>query len=314
MAGQKKKSKKKKTTSPLLDFTADSYLERTSRPLYAIVFLIPFIVFYEVGTAFINTDVLSKAQVRVVAFVWLQNFLEYIGTSSRLAWMAPPVVVVIILIGLQVAARKPWYFCFGDYVFMMVECILLAVPLVVLSLVFHNVPQIGPRQPAGADSNHLYAQVRTVAQNPSSWSQVRADLLGQPSAAEGVSEHSLMAGVITGVGAGIYEELVFRLILICLLMLLFQDLLRLSHTHAIIVSVLLSAALFSAHHHVVFADGRFEAGDVFHWIQSREFIFRTTAGVYFAVLYAIRGFGITAGTHALYDIIGTLVNAFFFDA
>ena len=36
--------------------------------------------------------------------------------------------------------------------------------------------------------------------------------------------------------------------------------------------------------------------------------------MYFAVLYAIRGFGITAGTHALYDIIVTVMNAYFFHA
>src|SRR5512137_2920695 len=129
MAVQKKKSKKIKATSPLLDFAADSYMERTSRPLYAIVFLIPFIIFYEIGTSLINTDELSKSQVRVVAFVWLQNFLEYIGMNSRIAWAAPPAVVIVILMGLQVAARKPWYFCFGDYVFMATECILLAIPL-----------------------------------------------------------------------------------------------------------------------------------------------------------------------------------------
>ena len=44
----------------------------------------------------------------------------------------------------------------------------------------------------------------------------------------------------------------------------------------------------------------------------REFVFRTLAGVYFACLFAMRGFGITAGTHAFYDIIAVLVNAVFF--
>ncbi len=311
MAGSKKKSKKSKATSPLLDYPADSYLERTSRPLYAIVFLIPFIVFYEVGTFFINTDILSQSQVRVVAFVWLQNFLEYIGISSRVAWAAPPAVVVVILAGLQVAARKPWYFCLGDYAFMAAECILLAIPLVVFSLVFHNAPQIGPRDAAGPDSNHLYAQVQTGAQSTPSWAQVKSELLSQSTADQDSKTHSLLASIITGVGAGIYEELVFRLILICVLMFVFQDLIGLSHTSAIVVSVMLSAALFSAHHHVIFIDGHWQTGDSFTPV---KFVFRTTAGVYFAVLYAMRGFGITAGTHAVYDIIGTVVNAFFFDA
>ena len=80
----------KYSTGQLLNFARDSYFERTSRPVYAIVFLLPFIVFYELGTIFINTDVLNQSQVRVVAFVWLQNFLEYLGFSSRLGWMMPP--------------------------------------------------------------------------------------------------------------------------------------------------------------------------------------------------------------------------------
>jgi hypothetical protein len=311
MAGSKKSNKKSKATSPLLDFPADSYLDRTSRPLYAIVFLLPFIIFYELGTTFINTSVLNQSQVRVVAFVWLQNFLEYIGMSSRIAWAAPPAVVIVMLIGLQVAARKPWYFWFGDYAIMAVECVLLAIPLVVFSLAFHNVPQINPPKAAPSDGNHLYAQVRTVAQSPPSWTQVKSELLSQPVAEEGTKAHSLMANIITGVGAGIYEELVFRLILICVLMFVFQDLFALSHINAIVVSVLLSALLFSAHHHFIFVDGRWQTGDSFSPV---KFLFRTTAGVYFAVLYAIRGFGITAGTHALYDIMVTILNAYFFEA
>ena len=46
--------------------------------------------------------------------------------------------------------------------------------------------------------------------------------------------HSLMTNIVTGVGAGIYEELVFRLILICALMVLFQDVIGLSHQNAIV--------------------------------------------------------------------------------
>jgi len=33
------------------------------------------------------------------------------------------------------------------------------------------------------------------------------------------------------------------------------------------------------------------------------------AGIYFAVLFAIRGFGITAGTHAFYNIIAVSITA-----
>ena len=119
----------------------------------------------------------------------------------------------------------------------------------------------------------------------------------------------LLTNIVTGIGAGIYEELVFRLILICVLMMLFQDVLRLSHKSSVILAVLISAALFSAHHHIVFMNGQIGQIADFNWT---KFSFRTMAGIYFAILYAIRGFGITAGTHAFYDIIATIVNAFFF--
>ena len=119
----------------------------------------------------------------------------------------------------------------------------------------------------------------------------------------------MLANIVTGIGAGIYEELVFRLILICILMVLFQDVFRMGHVSAIVFSVLVSAALFSAHHHIVYLDGQFGAAAPFSLV---EFCFRTAAGVYFAVLFAIRGFGITAGVHAFYDIIATIVNAMFF--
>jgi hypothetical protein len=93
------------------------------------------------------------------------------------------------------------------------------------------------------------------------------------------------------------------------LMLLFQDALKLTHANAIALSVLISAALFSAHHHIDFLTGRLNATDPFNLT---KFMFRTVAGVYFAALFAIRGFGITAGTHAFYNIIAVSITAHFF--
>ncbi|MBN1509334.1 MAG: CPBP family intramembrane metalloprotease [Sedimentisphaerales bacterium] len=300
-----KNSKHGYMTSQLLNFAPDSYLERTSRPIYAIVFLLPFIVFYEIGTILINTDLLNQSQVRVVAFVWLQRFLEYLGAGSRFAWAAPPLVVIVILTGLQLASRKRWYFCLGDYAPMVLECMLLAIPLIVLSL-FCNSPVPRRDDPARPDSNNLAVMARVA--EPGEGPAQTAPFDGRLPASRPIA-HSLMANVVTGVGAGIYEELVFRLILICLLMVLLQDVIGVSHNNAIVLSVLISAALFSAHHHIIYIDGHLGRSFPFNWT---EFGFRTLAGVYFAGLFAIRGFGITAGTHAFYDIIATIINASFF--
>ncbi len=298
MASRKKTKKTKKkngySTSQLFNFTRDSYLERTSRPVYAIVFLLPFIIFYEIGTVLINTDVLNGTQVRVVAFVWLQQFLQYLGTGDRLAWIAPPLAVIVILIGLQLASRKSWYFCLGDYTPMVLECTALAVPLIVLSLLFNS---------SATSPTDVPPVAVTVGSTECASVFTEIPMVATPEAT-----HSLMASVVTSIGAGIYEELVFRLILICLLMLLFQDLIGLKHADAIVLAVLVSAALFSAHHHVIFVNGQLGCSEPFDWAR---FGFRTLAGIYFAGLFAIRGFGIAAGTHAFYDIFATIITSLF---
>ena len=300
------KDKYKYSTSQLFNFAKDSYLERTSRPIYAMVFLLPFIIFYEVGTFCINTDILNQSQIRVVAFVWLQNLLESLGFGGKFAWVAPPLAVVVILIALQITSAKQWRFWIGDILPMTAECILLAVPLIVLTLFLSS--SVGPEgNISWFDDSAIRAQARSLP----SCSSVAGGSVSLLSAEAGNVEpgQSLLANIVTGIGAGIYEELVFRLILICLLMLLFQDVLRLTHKKSIVLSVLISAALFSAHHHIDLLSGLPNATDPFNLI---KFAFRTIAGIYFAVLFAIRGFGITAGTHAFYNIIAVSITASFF--
>jgi len=301
------KDKYKHSTSQLFNFAQDSYLERTSRPIYAIAFLLPFIAFYELGTIFINTNVLRYYwQGRVVAFSWLQKSLEYLGFGSKLAWVATPLAVVVILIALQLSSRKRWRFWAGDIWQMAIECILLAVPLIVLGLFLS-----GHAETHGDPDQFAKSSIQIQTGAVASCSSVTNDSL--PAAIEDNIDSGpttkLLADIVTGIGAGIYEELVFRLILICLLMLLFQDFLRLDRKNSVILSVLISAALFSAYHHIDFFSGQLYQRAPFNWT---EFGFRTIAGVYFAVIFAIRGFGITAGTHAFYDIIATVINAVFF--
>ncbi len=298
-------SRLKYNTSQLLNFAQDSYLERTSRPIHALIFLLPFIVFYEMGTILSSTDALSQTQDRVVAFIWLQSFLDkYLGFNAKLAWAAPPVAVVVILLALQLASRNPWQFGPADFGSMMIECILLAVPLIVLSLFFS-----GPVQRTGDAAQPAYSTIQTAPPDGSFAGNYALALAGASAGSSNARGDSLLANIVTGVGAGIYEELIFRLILMCLLMVLLQDLMGLSRTGSITLSVLVSAALFSAHHHVIFVNGQLTSSSPFSW---REFGFRTIAGVYFALLFAIRGFGITAGTHAFYDIMATLINTVFF--
>jgi hypothetical protein len=303
-----KKKGKKYNANQLFDFTKDSYLERTSRPIYAILFLLPFIVFYEMGTFSINTDILNQSKIRVAAFVWLQNALESMGFGVRFAWVAPPLAVILILIALQITSGKQWNFWLGDMPRMAIECILLAIPLLVLTLFMGSSARTAG-DISRFDNNRNATQIAAL-EFCSSTAGGNLSLLSAEDGG-GMQKQSRLANIVTGIGAGIYEELVFRLILICLLMLLFQDVLRFTHKNSIVLSVLISAALFSAHHHIDLLSGQPNANDPFNTVR---FAFRTIAGIYFAVLFAIRGFGITAGTHAFYNIIATIINAVFFSS
>jgi membrane protease YdiL (CAAX protease family) len=103
-------------------------------------------------------------------------------------------------------------------------------------------------------------------------------------------------------GAGIYEELVFRLILLTVLSLFVRDLLLFPPRVTALFVVLTSAVLFSSYHYL--------GAEAFHWntvAAWRTFAFRTLAGIYFGALFLTRGFGVTAATHAAYDILVLLV-------
>ena len=102
----------------------------------------------------------------------------------------------------------------------------------------------------------------------------------------------LMQNLALSVGAGLFEEIIFRVLLLNLLFLLLSPLFK-NKVVSAVVSILLASFLFSLSHYV---------GTMADTWQLYSFMFRWAAGLLFTVLYFIRGFAITAYTHALYDI------------
>jgi Type II CAAX prenyl endopeptidase Rce1-like len=101
------------------------------------------------------------------------------------------------------------------------------------------------------------------------------------------------AQILVSLGAGIYEEFVFRVLLLAGLVFVLHRLLRLQQHVAYGVAAVLGAVLFSAFHYL----GPF--GDP---LQLPSFVFRFIAGLILTGLYLCRGYGITAYTHSLYDL------------
>ena len=94
-------------------------------------------------------------------------------------------------------------------------------------------------------------------------------------------------------GAGLYEELLFRVLLVTLLAGAGVHLLGFRRAVAGAWAAVLGALIFSAVHYL----GPF--GDR---LELYSFTFRFLGGLFFSALYLLRGFGITAWTHALYDV------------
>ncbi|TVQ13905.1 MAG: CPBP family intramembrane metalloprotease [Balneolaceae bacterium] len=95
------------------------------------------------------------------------------------------------------------------------------------------------------------------------------------------------------IGAGLYEELVFRVILVYGLIKA-GELFFTNRRAVVTVSVIFAALVFSAVHYTG------SMGDSFAWA---SFIFRFLFGLALNLLLVIRGFGIAACTHSLYDVI-----------
>ena len=106
-----------------------------------------------------------------------------------------------------------------------------------------------------------------------------------------VSTNDLYCNIILSLGAGIYEELIFRVLLIYLFYKSMEFLFRSGKFSANFYAVIFSAILFSLFH--------FIGAESFN---QEAFAVRFIAGIFLASLYVQRGFGITAITHSFYDI------------
>jgi hypothetical protein len=103
----------------------------------------------------------------------------------------------------------------------------------------------------------------------------------------------LAADLVGSLGAGIFEELLFRLGLLSVLAWLWLRVARawsMPRWTAGIVAVLLSALAFAWFHHL--------CGEPF---ERTRFLFRTAAGILLGLLMWFRGFGVCVYTHACYD-------------
>jgi hypothetical protein len=235
---------------------APSYWSSTRRPIPCLVFIAPLLVIYEAGVARLGGP--SSDALRAGADAWIRQGLGVLGLTDR--WLLP-LGLVSALLAWQAVDRRDWRFEPIYPLMMLFESLALAGALVGLS----RLVDLG--------FAHL--------EGP-----------GLLEAGTRPSVHPV-APLIGFLGAGLYEETLFRLALIPA----FYRLLRLvamPPVAACTLAITASSILFSLAHHAG------TPGEAFTWF---AFIFRWTAGVFFAWVFVVRGFGVAVGTHTAYDIL-----------
>ena len=121
--------------------------------------------------------------------------------------------------------------------------------------------------------------------------------------AQTTGEETVLGGVgaqvVVVLGAGVYEELVFRFYLVGGLMLLFRHGLVVPRSVAAGGAVVAGALLFAAcHFHPIGATP-------FDW---PAYVMTAGAGAYLGLLFVLRGVGISTGCHVAYNILSVLMS------
>lgn len=244
----------------------DSYWSQSQAPLQALLFLLPLVLFYEFGAAALTSESVRQL-LGMQPFGELSDHLkarQHVLVFFRLFGVSGPylpgLAVAAVLLGWHVVQRDKWRVYPRLCGWMWVEAMALTMPLFIFALIL-------ARQSAMTASNN------------------------------GATQLYSLDNIVLSVGAGIYEEMVFRLIGIALLHWLLVDRVGMAPLWGAAITVAITSIAFSFYH---FWPGK--------PVQTGLFMFYTIAGVYFASVYLLRGFGIVVAVHALYDIFVVVLN------
>jgi hypothetical protein len=238
-------------------FRASTYLAATRHPWACLLFVLPLLGAYEAGVLLMGMD--QPELLRNGADVWLRWALSTVGLRHVL-WAPCLLIAIMLAWSWRQRTNRP-----GEYVS-------LWIGMVTESMAFAGFLWGGCRflLPLLAQ---LGFQLNSTA------------LAGQPEPA--------MQQLLCFIGAGIYEETLFRLLLFSGLRWLLARI-EVPWPGPKFLAALVSALLFSAAHNL---------GPYGENFQPFVFAFRAAAGLYFVLLYQLRGFGIAVGAHAGYDVV-----------
>lgn len=236
--------------------TSSDYWSDARTPLSSLLFLIPWIVVYEFGVLVMGQD--QPDTVRNGADFWMRSLLSQLGLTQNLLL---PTIVVTMLLAWHVMRKNPWQVRVETQLGMLAESVLLAIGLVAVGQCHDMLFRHGATEPS-----------ETVALLNAVGPVTRA---------------------VSFIGAGVYEEVMFRLLLVPAAFMVFR-MFEFPPKWAAAMAAVCTSFLFAMAHHI---GPSAEALNLF------AFSFRAAAGLFFATVFLLRGFGITVGCHAAYDLL-----------
>ncbi|MCX7805779.1 MAG: CPBP family intramembrane metalloprotease [Planctomycetota bacterium] len=248
-----------KTDSPA------GYLSESRRPIYSALLVLPYAVVYEIGVIALQAG-LTGEPVREINggdYLIRRVLSPIVGHFAFASFLV--LCAAYFVWQYEKGGRRPFAFDRGTLLLTFVESLGFALILCLISRYLWN----------------LSARVERAAGT-------------LPVAASGGGFGDQLKMLILFCGAGVYEELVFRVFLLGILAMFFRHLLRWEKSSADVAAVIIGALLFSLFHYLP------PGGDPWSF---RTFVIRAFAGVYFAAIYKARSYGIAVSAHALYDII-----------
>jgi len=127
------------------------------------------------------------------------------------------------------------------------------------------------------------------------WSMVLFAILfkGQLLLAKGTAK-LLLQQIVLSIGSGIFEEFVFRVVLVSGLALIIGLFIKKRYWYKMLISIVIAAVIFSAFHFI---------GEYADTPITSLFLLRFVAGLILGYIYILRGFGIAAYSHSFYNLI-----------
>ena len=243
------------------------YFELSQRPLYVLLFLLPFLAAYELGaTVYLSSHDGTNAQT-IAAWGMLAHVFANFGV---IGYHLPAILLVTVLLIWHLLERDPWTIRLPVLVAMAMEACVLTVPLTIIAILLAGGPGAVVLSQADAVQNTAVPNLQNLSEG---------------------------ARLTISVGAGLYEELLFRMILIAAIHTLLVDIMRLPNWIGGVIAVVAAAAAFALYHHLPVSDPQI----------TRNLLFFFVAGLYFGSIYLVRGFGLVVAVHALYDILALVV-------